>query len=57
MSKSSPKKKRRVAVLNDSEPEEVFRKMFQEADKKIRPELRNKPRRRKKKGDSDAAKT
>ncbi len=51
------KKKKRVAVLNDAEPEEVFRKMFQEADKKIRPELRNKPRRRKKKGDSDASKT
>ena len=34
------KKEKRIAALGDAEPEDVFRKVFREADKKIRPELR-----------------
>ena len=46
MSQSSPKKDepKRIAALGDAEPEDVFRKMFREADKKIRPELRQRPK-------------
>ncbi len=38
------KPNRRIAALGDAEPEDVFRKMFKEADEKIRPELRQRPK-------------
>ena len=38
------KPNRRIAALGDAEPEEVFRKIFKEADEKIRPELRQRPK-------------
>lgn len=37
------KANRKIVALGDAEPEDVFREMFREADKKIRPELRKRP--------------
>ena len=38
------KPNKRIAALGDAEPEDVFRKMFKEADEKVRPELRQRPK-------------
>lgn len=40
MTEKKRQSEQRVVALGDAEPEDVFRKMFREADKKIRPELR-----------------